>query len=251
MKKILFILIFIICIVPVPAQKIYDQVEKGNSHFMNGEYELAIKEYEAVIDSGYESAELYYNLGNAYYKSNKFTSALVNYERANLLDPGDEEILHNLEMARQFVVDEIDKLPEFLPKIWYRRFVSLLKTNQWAYISMITFPLSLLFFLLYLFLRRIRMRKISFWLAIVIMIISLSSLLFSYHQKKMVYDHAYAIIMTPSVTILSSPDDSGTELFQLHEGTKVEIIDQLGEWKEIKLSDGNVGWMRTNDLVRL
>jgi tetratricopeptide (TPR) repeat protein len=251
MKKILFILIFIICTVPVIAQKIYDLVEKGNSRFMNGEYELAIKEYEAVIDSGYESAELYYNLGNAYYKSNKFTFALLNYERANLLDPGDEEILHNLEMARQFVVDEIDKLPEFLPKIWYRRFISLLKTDQWVYISMITFPLSLLFFLLYLFLHRIRIRKTSFWLAIVIMIISLSTLLFSYHQKKMVYDHAYAIIMTPSVTIKSSPDDSGTELFQLHEGTKVEIIDQLGEWKEIKLSDGNVGWLRTDDLAKL
>jgi tetratricopeptide (TPR) repeat protein len=251
MKKATIIIILIIAAVPVIAQNIYNLVEKGNLHFMSGEYELAINEYQAVIDSGYESAELYYNLGNAYYKSHKITLALVNYERANLLDPGDEEILHNLEMTRQLVVDEIDKLPEFLPKLWYQRFIGLLKTDQWALLSMITFPISLLLFLLYLFVRHIRIRKISFWLATVIMIISLSTLVFSYHQKKLVYDNSYAIIISPSVTIKSSPDDSGTELFQLHEGTKVEIIDQLGEWKEIKLSDGNVGWLRMDDLVRL
>jgi SH3-like domain-containing protein len=83
------------------------------------------------------------------------------------------------------------------------------------------------------------------------MFISLSTFIFSYNQKKLVYDNTYAIIISPSVTIKSSPDDSGTELFQLHEGTKVEIIDQLGEWKEIKLSDGNVGWLRMSDLIRL
>lgn len=251
MKKTVVIIILIIATIPLLAQSVYNLAEKGNSHFMSGEYELAIKEYQAVIDSGYESAELYYNLGNAYYKSHKITLALVNYERANLLDPGDEEILHNLEMARQLVIDEIDKLPEFLPKVWCRRFISLLKTDQWAYISMITFPLSLLFFLLYLFVRHVRIRKMSFWMASVVMIISLSSFVFSYHQKRLVYDNSYAIIISPSVTIKSSPDDSGTELFQLHEGTKVEIIDQLGEWKEIKLSDGNIGWLRMNDLVRL
>jgi tetratricopeptide (TPR) repeat protein len=229
----------------------YKMVEQGNEYFMNGEYEQAIKEYQAVIDLGYESSELYYNLGNAYYKSHKITMALVNYEKAGILNPRDEEILHNLEMTRQLVVDDIDNLPEFLPKIWYRRFISLLKSDQWAYISLVAFPVSLLLFLVYLFVRRIRIRKLSFWLAVLLMIISLSTFVFSYHQKKMVYNHSYAIILSPSVTIKSSPDDSGTELFQLHEGTKVKIIDQLGEWKEIKLSDGNVGWLRMEDLIKL
>lgn len=251
MKKTIIIIICIICTFPLLAQGIYNMVEKGNEYFLSGEYELAIKEYQAVIDSGFESSELYYNLGNAYYKSHKITMALVNYEKASLLDPGDEEILHNLEMTRQLVVDQIDDLPEFLPKVWYRRFISLLKTNQWAYISLITFPVSLLLFLVYLFIRNIRIRKLSFWLSVFVMFISLSTFVFSYHQKKMVYKHSYAIIISPSVTIKSSPDDSGTELFQLHEGTKVEIIDQLGEWKEIKLSDGNAGWLRMEDLIRL
>ena len=251
MKKKILVILCIIWAVPLLALDMYKMVEQGNEYFMNGEYEQAIKEYQVVIDSGYESSELYYNLGNAYYKSHKITMALVNYEKASILNPRDEEILHNLEMTRQLVVDDIDNLPEFLPKIWYRRFISLLKSDQWAYISLVAFPVSLLLFLVYLFVRRIRIRKLSFWLAALLMIISLSTIVFSYHQKKMVYNHSYAIILSPSVTIKSSPDDSGTELFQLHEGTKVKIIDQLGEWKEIKLSDGNVGWLRMEDLIKL
>jgi tetratricopeptide (TPR) repeat protein len=251
MKKSAFLFILIILTVTVSAQKLYDLVEKGNMNYMSGNYEMAIKDYQSVVDSGYESAELYFNLGNAYYKSNKFTMALVNYEKASLLSPDDEEIQRNLEMARQLVIDKIDKLPEFLPKRWYRQFIGMLKTDQWTYISMITFPLSLLLFLVYFFVRRIGLRKAAFWLALVIMLISVSTFIFSYNQKKLVYDNSYAIIITPSVTIKSSPDESGTELFQLHEGTKVEIIDELGDWKEIKLSDGNVGWLKMNDLIRI
>lgn len=251
MKKSAILFILIAFTITALAQKLYDQVEKGNMNYMSGNYEEAIKNYQSVVDSGYESAELYYNLGNAYYKSNKFTMALVNYEKASLLDPDDEEIQHNLEMARQLAIDKIDKLPEFLPKRWYRQFIGILKTDQWAYISMITFPLGLLLFLAYFFVSRIGIRKAAFWLALVIIFISLSTFVFSYNQKKLVYDNSYAIIVTPSVTIKSSPDESGTELFQLHEGTKVEIIDQLGDWKEIKLSDGNVGWLKMSDLMRL
>jgi tetratricopeptide (TPR) repeat protein len=251
MKKSAILFILIVYTITASAQKLYDLVEKGNMNYMSGNYEEAIKNYQSVVDSGYESAELYYNLGNAYYKSNKFTMALANYEKASLLDPDDEEILHNLEMVRQLAIDKIDKLPEFLPKQWYRRFIGILKTDQWAYISLITFPLSLLLFLTYFFVRKIGIRKTAFWLALVLMFISLSTFVFSYNQKKLVYDNSYAIIITPSVTIKSSPDESGTELFQLHEGTKVEIIDQLGDWKEIKLSDGNVGWLKMSDLIRL
>jgi tetratricopeptide (TPR) repeat protein len=251
MKKFFLFIIFILIAGISTAKDIFFRVERGNEYYLNGEYESAIKEYQAVIDSGFESAELYYNLGNAYYKSHKITMALVNYEKANLLKPGDKEILHNLEMTRQMVVDKIDKLPEFMPRVWYRRFIGLLKTDQWAYLSMVAFPLSLILVLIYLFVRNTRIRKLSFWLGILLMVISLSAFLFSWHQKRLVYHHSYAIILSPSVTIKSSPDESGTELFNLHEGTKVEIIDQLGEWKEIRLSDGNVGWVRMEDLIKL
>jgi len=245
------LLILILCVESSFAQDIYDLVEEGNNHYINGEFESAINKYEAVLDSGYESPELYYNLGNAYFKSHKLTMALVQYERALLLDPNDEEIKHNLAMARQYVVDEIDELPELLIKKWYRTFITFLTIDQWAYISISTFILALVLFLIYLLTNTIHLRKLAFWLAIVFLLFAPATYVFSYHRKKNIYDHNYAIIFPPSVTIKGSPDNSGTDLFQLHEGTKVEIIDQLGEWREIRLSDGNVGWLKAEDLVKI
>jgi len=167
------------------------------------------------------------------------------------LDPNDEEIKHNLAVARQYVVDEIDVLPELLIKKWYRTFITILTIDQWAYISISTFILALVLFLIYLFTNAINFRRVAFWLAIVFLLFASSTYVFSYHRKKNIYDHNYAIILSPSVTIKGSPDNSGTDLFQLHEGTKVKIIDQLGEWREIRLSDGNVGWLRTEDLFKI
>jgi magnesium-transporting ATPase (P-type) len=126
-----------------------------------------------------------------------------------------------------------------------------LKIDQWAYISLATFILTLGFLLVYFFVRLINLRKLFFWLAVAFIIISGATYIFAYHQNKNVYDNEWAIILSPSITIKGSPDSSGTDLFQLHEGTKVKIIDQLGEWKEIRLSDGNIGWLRDEDLIKL
>ena len=246
-------LILIILLIAQSAftQDIYDLVKEGNEYYINGEFESAIDKYEAVLDSGYVSPELYYNLGNAYFKSHKLTMALVQYERALLLDPNDEEISNNLALARQYVVDEIDALPELLIKKWYRTFITIFTIDQWAYISISTFIFALVLFLIYLFTRTINLRRFSFWLAFVFLFLAFSTYVFSYHRKKNIYDHNFAIILSPSVTIKGSPDNSGTDLFQLHEGTKVKIIDQMGEWKEIRLSDGNVGWLRDENLIKI
>lgn len=233
------------------AQDLYKLITDGNNDYVNGDFESAIEKYHAVLDSGYQSPELFYNLGNAYFKSHKLTMALVEYERAILLDPNDEEIKYNLALARQYVVDEIDVLPELLLKKWYKTFITILTIDQWAFISLGAFILSLGLLLIYLFIRNMNLRKLSFWLSVALIVISVTTYVFAYHQKKNVYDNDWAIILSPSVTIKGSPDNSGTDLFQLHEGTKVKIIDQLGDWREIKLSDGNVGWLRSEDLIKL
>ncbi|GAG49685.1 unnamed protein product, partial [marine sediment metagenome] len=111
------------------------------------------------------------------------------------------------------------------------------------------FVLGLL--LVFLFSRKLVLRKISFGLSLLLLVISLTSFLFAGHQKKMVYDHNYAIIISPSVTIKSSPDESGTELFQLHEGTRITITDDLADWREIRIDDGNVGWLKEEDIIPL
>ncbi len=234
------------------AKDFQDLLEKGNRQYLNGEYEQAVETYRSIIDSGYTSAELYYNLGNAYYKSHDITMALVNYERAKILDPKDTEIQHNLEVAREFVVDRIEVLPEFFLRKAYIGFVKSLDADVWALISAGSFVLALVLLLFYFFSKKMGIRRLSFWSAMLFFFLTLSTLLFAAQQNRLITRHNQAIVITPSVTIKSSPDEvSGTDLFLLHEGTKVTVDDKLGEWREIVLSDGNRGWLKESDLIML
>jgi tetratricopeptide (TPR) repeat protein len=227
-------------------------LEDGNKLYLEGEYELAAERYQSIIDSGYASAELYYNLGNAYYKSHNITLALVNYERASILKPGDNDIQHNLEVAREFVVDRIEVLPEFFLTRAYKGFVKTLDADVWSILSISAFIVALVLLMVYFLSRRMGLRRVSFWSGLIFILISLSSLIFAYHQNKYTTQHHQALILTPSVAIKSSPDEnSGTDLFLLHEGTRVTVEDELGEWREVILSDGNRGWLKASDLIPL
>jgi len=234
------------------SRDLQDLLQTGNQYYLEGKYEMAVQSYQAIIDSGYASAELYYNLGNAYYKSHDITMALVNYERARILKPNDPEINHNLEIAREFVVDRIEVLPEFFLRKAYVDFVKIFDADIWALISVFAFGLALGLFLAYFLLNQLFFRKLSFWAGILLIVIAATTFLFAVKQNNLVTKHQQAIILTPSVTIKSSPDDdSGTDLFLLHEGTKVTISDELGDWREVVLSDGNSGWLKEADLIRL
>jgi len=226
-------------------------ISRGNEYYSNNEFEKAIESYEAVIDSGYASAGLYFNLGNAYFKTHRITLAILNYERASIIDPHDSEIQHNLQLARTFVTDEIDVIPGFIFRQWMTGIIKLLRSDSWAVISIISFILTLLLLLVYLFSRRILMRKLSFWTAVLLITVSSVNFTFAWQRKKMDTQHHYALIQVPSVTVKSSPDDSGTDIFQLHEGTKVTVIDQLGEWREVRIADGNQGWIKISDLIEI
>ena len=226
-------------------------VIRGNEHYSGGEFEKAIELYEAVIDSGYSSAYLYFNLGNAYFKTHRITMALLNYERAAIIDPHDTEIQHNLQLARTFITDEIEVVPEFILKKWMTSIIRIARSDTWSIISIGSFIVTLLLLLVYLFSRLITLRKLSFWAAVLLILISIVSFTFSYQRKKMDTLHHTALILAPSVTVKSSPDDSGTDIFQLHEGTKVTVVDQLGEWREIRIADGNQGWLKISELLEI
>ena len=253
MKRLVLILIMLPVFIAHADASGFDTIlQRGNQHYLDGEYELAARAYQSIVDSGYTSAELYYNLGNSYYKTNNITLALVNYERAYILDPRDPEILNNLEVAREFVVDRIEVLPEFFLTRAWKGFVKIFDADIWAVISIISFLISLSLFLSYFFTRKLQLRRLSFWIAAVFLFLSVSTLVFAAQQERYVNHHHQAIIRTPSVTIKSSPDESsGTDLFLLHEGTKVRIEDELGDWREVVLSDGNRGWLKESDLIRL
>ena len=253
MKKIsaIFIL-FIVTFVSVHAENQHNEwLDSANQAYTNGDYGQAINQYEMILEHGYESAALYYNLGNAYYKQNIIDQAILNYERALLLKPHDEDIKYNLEMANRLIVDRIESLPEFFLDVWIRNCMNWFSSNHWAIISISTFVLALILISIYLYTRKYGVKKFSFWLGLIFILITIFSLIFSYQQKKKIIINDTAIVMSPSVTVKSSPDVSGTDLFVIHEGTKVWLQDEVGDWKEIKLSDGSKGWLRAEDIEEI
>ena len=244
-------ILFLFITPEIIGQDLENQVDLGNKYFTEGEFEKAIQVYEKILDSGFEAADLYYNLGNAYFKSNKLNYAILNYERAILLSPNDEDIQHNLELTRTFTVDKIDNLPRLFIRQWHYEFVQLFSTDFWALFSIITFITFLMLFSLYLYIDVFRVKKFSFWLSIVFLFISVSAFVFSYHHKEIVTNHNAAIVFSPVVMVKSSPDETGTNLFVIHEGIKVSVVDSLGNWTEIKLNDGNKGWLLTSAIARI
>jgi tetratricopeptide (TPR) repeat protein len=225
-----------------------EKFNKGVTLFTSGKYKEALQAWTDIYQTGYRSADLDYNMGNAYFKLNDIPDAILFYERAYLLNPSDEDINYNLQIARTLIVDRFQEIPELFFVRWYN-FVSLfLSSNTWAKISIISFILTLLLLSLYIYSPGYRQKVLGFWFAVFFFILSGSSLAFTFRNKSLVYDSHKAIIASPQVSGKSSPDTSGTDLFILHEGTKVSIDDEVGGWLEIRLSDGNKGWVPVNSL---
>jgi tetratricopeptide (TPR) repeat protein len=220
----------------------------ANRQYTAEKYDDAIQQYLALKAFGYESAELYYNIGNAYYKLKQYPKAILNYERALLINPGNEDIKYNLAKAKMYNIDRIDEIPEFIIKHWSIRIITLFTSNTWALISICTFAVSLTSLLLFFLSGRILLSKTSFYSGLFLILLSLGSCYFSYKAKSLIFRRSGAIVSTPTVTIKSTPSESGVNLFILHEGTKVFVIGHLDTWNEIRLSDGKQGWMHASDL---
>jgi tetratricopeptide (TPR) repeat protein len=223
--------------------------KKGVDYYSSSNYQEALKEWTDIYNTGYRSATLDYNIGNAYFKINNVPGAILFYERALLLKPADNSINYNLQIARSLVVDKFEEIPELFFVRWFNFLSLLLSTNVWAVISVISFILFMMLLSLYIYSSRYRMKVLSFWFSLLLLIVSASSLAFTMRNKSLVYDSHKAIIFAPSINGKSSPDNSGTDLFVLHEGSKVSIEDTVGDWYEIKLSDGNKGWVPANSLT--
>jgi tetratricopeptide (TPR) repeat protein len=250
LKKYLFIALLIPLLTSgaVAQESVTGKFNQGVTYFSAGTYNEALKSWTEVYNTGYRSASLCYNIGNAYFKLNNIPQAILFYERAYLLKPADEDINYNLQIARTLIVDRFQEIPDLFFVKWYN-FVSLfLSSNLWAKISIISFILSLLFLSLYIYSSKYRQKIIGFWFAATLFVLAIGSLVFSARNKYLVYDSHKAIITTPMISGKSSPDSSGTDLFVLHEGTKVSVEDAVGEWLEIRLSDGNKGWVPLNSL---
>ena len=218
---------------------------------MRGQYQQAIADYEALLKQG-GSAELYYNLGNAYYRTENVTKAVLNYERALQLSPGDRDIRFNLQIARSKTIDKIVPESEMFFITWYHALVNLMSVDAWARVALISLALVIVLLLVYLVASRIWLRKVGFFGGLVLLVLFVLSNIFAWQQKQNLLFRKGAIIMEPSVTVKSTPAKNGTDLFILHEGTKVSITDSsMRGWLEIRIADGKEGWVERNKLEEI
>ena len=221
----------------------------ADSSYVNENYQQAISQYEELIKEGAANAEIYYNLGNAYYRMDDITHAVLNYERAQLLSPGDDDIRFNLQLARSKTVDKIVPRSEFFIVTWYRLLVSQLSIDGWAYASLAFLAFAIILALLYLFSSPIWLRKVGFFGCGIMVVCFVLANIFAWQQKSQLNQHEGAIIIESAVPVKSTPAQNGTDLFILHEGTKVSVLDNsIGDWCEILVPDGKQGWVEISQI---
>lgn len=226
-------------------------ISRGNSHYLNKNFSMAAECYSTVLKSGYESAGLYYNLGNAYYKTGDMARAILYYEKALLLQPGDEDIRQNLALANQRIIDKIDAIPSFFLKRWINSLKGIFSPNQWAIACLILFAVSLSGFALFFLSNNMGLKKTGFSAGVVLLMITITGMVLMYSRMHEIQKHDAAIIMAPSVNARSSPDEQSTNVFVLHEGTRVLVTDSVQQWKEIRLANGNKGWIPGESLEEI
>jgi len=250
MKRLVTSIILLLAVVALNAQPA-ELLKKANELYSANKIQEAITSYESILKQGYESGALYYNLGNAYYKTDDKARAILYFERAKLFIPGDDDVQFNLELANQFVVDKINPLPRPFFVKWGQGIVNSQTANGWAVFSIVTFILLLVGAAGYIFLNSPGLKKISFVAAAVMLVFSLSTFGCASKQKSKITHRNHAIVFSPTVTVKASPDESGTSLFVIHEGVKIEIKEELSGWANIKLEDGNSGWVKKEVFERI
>ena len=247
----LFFLFISLSLLVTPLFADNKKMDEANNLYSQGIFDEAIAKYESLIGEGFVSGPLFYNLGNAYYKTGKLAPAILNYERAKLYMPKDPDLDYNLQMSQRLVVDKIDVVDEFFMKRWVRSFRHSFTSNQWAVFGVVGIIALVLFISVYTFSNRMIFKQLGFYLSIFALLFVVLSFTFSSRIKKEITQSPVAIIFSSTVTVKSSPDDSGTELFILHEGTRVVVRDSIGDWIEIALSDGNIGWLKKDAIQKL
>lgn len=220
---------------------------KANTLYLEDDYESALDMYREVVGAGFESADLYYNMGNAAFRSNNIGHAILYYEKALKLDPFHEDALHNLEFVSRYRVDTFEQIPRLFIRTWIEKLVRVFPEHTWSMLSLLFFVLILASVVIYLFARRLALKKTGFFSALVGLLFFLIALFSGISQHRNMTNPDAGIILSPSVVVKSSPSESGTELFILHEGTRVELNERVSGWRNIRVADGREGWIRSDD----
>ena len=222
---------------------------KANQSYMEGRWADAVSDYEKISGMGLESASLYCNTGDAYFKDGNVSKAILFYERALKLDPSYEDARYNLELLNGTIQDRIDAVPDFILKVWAKDICYVMNSDAWAVCFLVLLAVTLALALLFILGSTAAGRRAGFFTGIVTLLLAIASLSFSIWQKNDYMSADDAIVMRPVTSVKSSPSsEASTDLFILHEGTKVKILDTVGNWNNVELADGRQGWMLSKDL---
>lgn len=228
------------------ADSLWNQAVKD---YTEENYQEALAGFTALEADGYVSGELYYNIGNCYYKlGNCLGQSILYYERALKLDPSYEDAQVNLAIAREYTLDRIDEVPEFILLTWIKAFRDTVSSDAWAWIALVLFLVTAVMVLLFRFGGSPALRKTAFALAVAALLMTIISAVFAFNLRSGLESDGEAVVTVPVSSVKSSPGSADQSLFILHEGTKVSVVDRLGEWYRIELSDGRQGWLETEDV---
>jgi len=254
-KFIVFIHVFFISSFSLSSNTLQDSaliyMQQANEAYQSNNFNEAIALYTNVVNLQFESATLYYNLGNAHFKSGNNAKALLWFERARRLDPKNEDIIHNINFVNQKLIDKIEILPELFIVRWWNACSQLLTENQWATFSIIACAILALSLLLILLIRISWIRSVSIFVTVLAFFFTLFSIIFAKKEATRHIQYPEGIIMQQVINVKSTPSEKGSDLFVIHSGLKVGITDQLNEWVEIRLPNGEKGWILVSSIEKI
>lgn len=240
MKKLVYLILLV-------SQVFFAQsgFEAGNDLYKKGQYEQAIDAYSSVLSAKKQSAELYFNIANCYYKLNKVAPAIYNYEKALVLSPNNQDVLNNLKFAQKRTVDEVKVIPKVGFEKLLRDFTAIYNYDKWAWLAITFSVLFLLGFIGYYFSAASVLKRVFFvsmFLMLIFVLISVSAAMF---EKNYAVNERPAIVFADRTEVKSEPQNKGNKVIDLHEGTKVYVKKAEGRWKKVQLTDGTVGWIES------
>ncbi|MFI3330399.1 MAG: tetratricopeptide repeat protein [Rikenellaceae bacterium] len=222
--------------------------DRANAHYINEEYQQAVEVYDSLLKAGNTSHKLFYNLANAHFKLSNIGESVLCYNKALKIEPSDEDTKHNLAIVNTYVKDKIELVPVFILTRWSRSLSAMMSSNSWAVFALICLVVALGFVLLYLLSKNSRRRKLGFFSAIIFLFLTCNALIFSNQQREDIVRPSKAVIMSESVAVKSSPSKTSTDIFVIHEGTTVRILQRMSNWCEISIADGNKGWVERSSV---
>lgn len=227
------------------------QFEAANAAYQKGDYPVAIDNYEQVLKTGNFSDEVYYNLGNAYFKTNQIGKAILNYERAALITPRDEDVKFNLDIANAKKKDDLGTVGKFFVTEWWQGLHKLFSSGIWGGLTLLSLWAGIAGFILWLFGESRDHKKQGFIGGIVLTLLSILLYFVTSSQATFENNSGQAIVLVNKVALKNGPDKISSDVLEIHEGLKVELLDQIGDWYKVKLSNGDQGWLPTNSLEEI